>query len=240
MFAWIVYRKECEECGCKCVGDVKKLAPKWRKKVKGYEFGWMFGAAAPTLAQSAGSTVEEAQDVIDKLEKGFSGVSEFARKGSRFVRANGYIVINPRTGHRMYWWDWNKWKERQASFTPEFWDDYRINHKGTGDSIAMEVRQHFQAASKYDRLARNSVTQGTGSIIMKTAMTNLLYWIIDNSYFGKIHICASVHDEICCDYPQEIEEFPKILENIMEQAAAKFCKSLPIPAEAEVADCWKH
>ena len=38
MFAWMVFRKECEECGCKGVGDVKKLAPQWRKKVKGVEF----------------------------------------------------------------------------------------------------------------------------------------------------------------------------------------------------------
>ena len=160
MFAWIVYRKECEECGCKSVADVKNLAPKWRKKVKGYEFGWMFGAAAPTLAQTAGSTVEEAQEVIDKLEKGFSGVSSFAKKGSQFVRSHGYILINPITGHKMYWWDWNDWKERQKSFTQEFWEEYRTRHKGTGDAVALEVRQHFQAAGKYDRLARNSVTQG--------------------------------------------------------------------------------
>ena len=160
MFAWIVYRKECEECGCKSVADVKNLAPKWRKKVKGYEFGWMFGAAAPTLAQTAGSTVEEAQEVIGKLEKGFSGVSSFAKKGSQFVRSHGYILINPITGHKMYWWDWNDWKERQKSFTQEFWEEYRTRHKGTGDAVALEVRQHFQAAGKYDRLARNSVTQG--------------------------------------------------------------------------------
>ena len=240
MFAWIVYRKECEECGCKSVADVKKLAPKWRKKVKGYEFGWMFGAAAPTLAQTAGSTVEEAQEVINKLEKGFSGVSSFAKKGSQFVRSHGYILINPITGHKMYWWDWDRWKERQKSFTQDFWEDYRLHHKGTGDDIAVEVRQHFQAAGKYDRLARNSVTQGTGAIIMKTAMTWLFKWIIDNNYFGIIHICASVHDEICCDYPNEVSSFPKVLEDIMEKAAAKYCKSLPIPAEASVGTHWIH
>lgn len=38
MFAWMVFRKECEACGCKSVADVKKLAPQWRKKVKGVEF----------------------------------------------------------------------------------------------------------------------------------------------------------------------------------------------------------
>ena len=40
MFAWMVFRKECEQCGCKSVADVKKLAPQWRKKVKGVELSY--------------------------------------------------------------------------------------------------------------------------------------------------------------------------------------------------------
>ena len=160
MFAWMVFRKECEECGCKGVADVKKLAPQWRKKVKGVEFAYMFGAAAPTISTSANCSVEEAQAYIDTLDKAFIGMSTFAKKGAQFVRSHGYILINPITGHKMYWWDWDKWKERQQSFTQEFWEEYRTMHKGTGDDVALEVRQHFQAAGKYDRLARNSVTQG--------------------------------------------------------------------------------
>ena len=160
MFAWMVFRKECEECGCKGVADVKKLAPQWRKKVKGVEFAYMFGAAAPTISTSANCSVEEAQAYIDTLDKAFIGMSTFAKKGAQFVRSHGYILINPITGHKMYWWDWDKWKERQQSFTQEFWEEYRTIHKGTGDDVALEVRQHFQAAGKYDRLARNSVTQG--------------------------------------------------------------------------------
>ena len=160
MFAWMVFRKECEECGCKGVADVKKLAPQWRKKVKGVEFAYMFGAAAPTISTSANCSVEEAQAYIDTLDKAFIGMSTFAKKGAQFVRSHGYILINPITGHKMYWWDWDKWKKRQQSFTQEFWEEYRTMHKGTGDDVALEVRQHFQAAGKYDRLARNSVTQG--------------------------------------------------------------------------------
>ena len=57
------------------------------------------------------------------------------------------------------------------------------------------MRQHFQAASKYDRLARNSPTQGTGAVILKDAMTALFNWIVDNGYFGIIHICVAVHDK---------------------------------------------
>ena len=241
MFAWIVYNKECREAGCKDATEVKEKASKWRKLVKGFEFGYMFGAAAPTLASTAGCTVEEAQEVVNKLDKAFSGMTAFAKKGAAFVRNNGYIIINPQTGHRLHWWDWQQWKERQKRFNePGFWEDFKLHHKGTGDALALEVRQHFQAASKYDRLARNVVTQGTGAIILKSSMISLFNWIVDNNYFGKVHICAAVHDEIVCDYPEFITDFPHILEDIMEKSAAKYCKSLPIPAEASVGNCWIH
>ena len=46
--------------------------------------------------------------------------------------------------------------------------------------------------------------------------------------------------EINCDYPEDIENFPKVLTNSMESSAAKYCKSLPIPAEASVGTHWIH
>lgn len=240
LFAWTVFRKECEDCGCKSVADVKKLAPKWRKAVKAVEFAYMFGAAAPTISQNANCSVEQAQQYINSLEKTFTGVTEFAKKGSKFVRQNGYIVICPITGHRLIWHDHDQWLKRQKEFTPEFWENYRLYHKGTGDEVALKVKHHFQAVSKYDRLARNVVTQGTGAIIMKEALTNLFNWIIEHNLFNEVKLCAAVHDEIVAEYPKELVDFPKILEDIMEKAAAKYCKSLPIPAEASVGNCWIH
>lgn len=38
LVAWMVFRKECEECGCKSVADIAALAPKWRTKAKPVEF----------------------------------------------------------------------------------------------------------------------------------------------------------------------------------------------------------
>lgn len=160
MFAWAVFKDECKKCGCESVADVKSKAPQWRKAVKAVEFAYMFGAAAPTISKSASCTVEQAQQYIDALDKEFTGMAEFAKKGSRFVRDNGYILICKETGHKTYWWDWKEWKERQKSFTQEFWEEYRLYHKGTNDSIAQMVRETFQAAGKYDRLARNAPTQG--------------------------------------------------------------------------------
>lgn len=196
LFAWMVFRKECEDLGCTSVADVKKKAPQWRKAVKAVEFAYMFGAAAPTIAQSANCSVEQAQEYIDRLDEGFKGISKFAREGSRFVRQNGYVLINKYTGHKMYWWDHDKWLERQKSFTKEFWEEYRTIHKGTGDYVAQEVREHFQAASKWDRMARNAPTQGSGACITKLASINIFNWIIDNNYFNKIKLVAIIHDKI--------------------------------------------
>ena len=240
LFAWMVFRKECEELGCTCVADVKSKAPQWRKAVKAVEFAYMFGAAAPTIAQSANCSVEQAQEYIDRLDKGFSGISRFAREGSKFVRQNGYVLINKYTGQKMYWWDHDKWLERQKSFTQEFWEDYRNNHKGTTSRVALEVREHFQAASKWDRMARNAPTQGSGACITKLACTNFFKWIVKNNLFDRVKIVAVVHDEICIEYPEELTDTYKVLEYHMEEASKAYCKFSKIPAEAAVGTHWIH
>ena len=48
------------------------------------------------------------------------------------------------------------------------------------------------------------------------------------------------HDECNWEYPEELVEFPNIVSKIMEASAAKYCKSVPIPAEATVGDHWIH
>lgn len=240
MFAWAVFRKECQDLGCKDASEVKNKAPQWRKKVKAVEFAYLFGAAAHTISQSAGCTVEKAQEYINTLDKEFKGTAEFAKRGSKFVRENGYIVINKFTGHKIYWWDFQEWKKEQEYFTQEFWEDYKKYHKGTNDEVALKVKHHFQVASKWDRMARNAVTQGTGATILKLACIKLFNWILKNNQFNKVKLCALVHDEICCEFPKELSYFPKTLENLMKEAAATYCKSLPIPAEASVGDHWIH
>ena len=198
----------------------------------------------PNLQQlyvgGASINLQEAETIAKAYLDGFPGIAKFKAEGSRAVRKNGYVLMCKYTGHKMYWWDHNEWLARQSKFTTEFWDDYRNNHKGTGSAIALEVREHFQAASKWDRMALNSVTQGTGSICLKDSMITLFDWIIDNGLFNKVKIVALVHDEACIEYPDTISDFPKLLEETMEKSAAKYCKSLPIPAEASVGNHWIH
>jgi len=222
------------------IKDIKKLFPHQRKQVKGIEFSQQFGGTEFAIMGVLGCTIEEAREFKTSYEVGFPGIAEFKKKGSEFVRKHGYILMCKYSGHKMYWWDHAEWVKRQKSFTSDFWEDYRNNHKGTGDSIARMVSKHFKAAAKYDRMALNSPTQGSGSVILKIAMTNFFNWIVDNGHFGIVEIAALVHDESNVIYPETLPEVPIMQKKFMEEAAALICTKLPIPADVEVADCWKH
>lgn len=221
--------------------DVKKKYPDLRKKAKSPEFLIQFGGSAFGLATQLAISEEEAQKYVDSYYNKFKGIADFKERGSKFVRENGYVLMCKYTGHKMYWWDHKEWLERQKSFTPEFWDDYKLHHKGTGDTIAQEVSMHFRAASKWDRMALNGPTQGSGIIILKMAMTNFFKWIVDNGYFGVVELSALIHDECNTIYPKELHDLvPSVLQKYMEEAASIICTKLPIPAEASVGDHWIH
>ena len=199
-----------------------------------------FGGSEFAIQGAMGCSIEEAQEFKKAYDSGFPGISDFKKKGSAAVRKNGYILMCKYSGHKMFWWDHDKWLERQKSFTQEFWDEYRTKHKGTGDYVAQEVRQHFQAASKWDRMALNAPTQGSGVVILKMAMTDFFRWLVGKGYFGKVEIAALVHDESNIIYPEELSDVPDAQKQFMELAAAKVCEKLPIPAEIEISDHWVH
>ena len=221
--------------------DVKKKYPKLRKEAKSPEFLIQFGGSAFGLATQLAIPEETAQKYVDSYYNKFKGIAEFKKKGSEFVRKNGYILMCKYTGHKMYWWDHKDWLERQKSFTQEFWEEYRTKHKGTGDEVAREVSMHFRAASKYDRMALNAPTQGSGIVILKIGITDFFNWIVDNGYFGIIELSALIHDEANTIYPKELHDLvPSKLQECMEHAASLICTKLPIPAEASVGDHWIH
>lgn len=222
------------------IEKIKELYPHLRKAVKGIEFSQQFGGTEFAIMGAMGCSRDEALAFKNAYDSGFPGIADFKKKGSKFVREHGYILMCEYTGHKMYWWDHNKWIDKQNSFTQEFWEEYRNKHKGTGDAIAQEVSMHFKTASKYDRLALNSPTQGSGAVIIKMAIKKFFDWMIDNNHFKDIEIAAMVHDEINIIYKKELTNTPAKLKECMEEAASIICKSLPIPAEAAVGDHWIH
>ena len=224
----------------KTTEEIKKDYPHLRKKAKPIGFSQQFGGSARAIAQSLGCPLEEAEAIAKSYLDGFPGIAQFKSEGSKAVRQNGYVLMCKYTGHKMYWWDHEEWKSRQQSFTKEFWEDYKLNHKNTSSLVAKKVREHFQASSKWDRMALNAPTQNTGICILKSAMTEFFNWIVDNDLFEKVKIVALVHDEANIEYPASLPETCNILKSCMENAASRFCKSLPIPAENAVGTHWIH
>lgn len=223
------------------ISEIAERYPKLRKAVKPIEFSQQFGGSEFAIQGAMGCTLEEAQEFKRAYDEGFPGIAQFKAKGSQFVRTHGYVLMCQYSGHKMYWWDWEQWKERQARYSaPGFWDEYKAHHKGTGDALALEVKHHFQAASKWDRMALNGPTQGSGIVILKIAMRKFFEWILANGYFNKVKLCALVHDEAVIEFPKDIEDAPQVLKTCMEEAAALVCKSLPIPSKPETSTCWVH
>ena len=223
----------------KTTEEIKKNFPHLRKKAKPIGFSQQFGGSAQAIAQSLGCSTEESERIASAYLSGFPGIARFKSEGSKFVRKNGYVLMCKHTGHKMYWWDHDRWVERQKSFTSEFWEEYKIHHKGTNSIVAQEVREHFQAASKWDRMALNAPTQNTGVVILKDSMIDFFNYIVDNNLFDIVKIVALVHDEANIEYPKDLN-MDKVLKQCMENSAAKYCKSLPIPAEAAVGTHWIH
>lgn len=156
--AYMVYKNEIPRDTP--IKDIKKLYPDLRKHVKPIEFSQQFGGSEFAIQGAMGCTMEEALAFKQAYDSGFPGIADFKKRGSEFVRKNGYILMCQYSGHKMYWYDHDEWVERQKSFTQQFWEEYRTKHKGTGDAVAQEVSMHFKAASKYDRIALNAPTQG--------------------------------------------------------------------------------
>lgn len=71
-------------------------------------------------------------------------------------------------------------------------------------------------------------------------MINLFNYIVNNNLFGTVLIVNLVHDEAVLEYPETMPQIADITVKIMEDAANKYCKKVPIPAEASIGTYWIH
>ena len=226
--AKLVFHEELKDVA---IEDIKTLRPDLRKKVKPIEFSQQFGGGAGAVADALGCSREEAQKFVKAYADGFKGITEFKKKGSAFVRRYGYVLICEHTGHKLYWEDFKKWREIED--LPE----YIYKREYTSE----ERKEHEGAAAKWDRMALNAPTQGSGIAILKLSMTLFFKWLCNEGYFNKVLLCNLVHDEAVVEYPEELKDIvvPKLKE-YMEKGASVLCKKLPIPCVPETGDHWIH
>lgn len=223
------------------IKDIKTLYKHLRQEAKGPEFCFAYAGNDTTLVTQYNMDPNVAKSIYDNYMKGFPGIAKFQEQQKKYVINNGHILISPVTGHKAFWWDWEYWKEIQSSYTRQFWEDYKLYHKGTGDSIAKDVSKHFKAKTKWEKNACNSPLQGSGAIIFKIFNRMLFDWIVDNKYFNIVKFCVPVHDEIDVECPEGIKEIvTNKIQEIMNKAAKPFLKTLELNSDASIGDHWIH
>lgn len=201
-----------------------------------------YGSDGTAIASSIGMPIEKAKEMVANLLKGMPGMAAFKKKTSKFLKEHGYIIINETTGHRVYWPEWSQWKAVEDTFTTDFWNDYKAFHQGTNDSVCKKVRKHMKEGHEwFGKNVLNYPIQGGSAVVLKQAAADLFEWVVKHGYFNKILFCVFVHDEICVECPTRLaDKFTKLLEAVMENAAAKYYKKLRIPAEASSGSYWIH
>lgn len=239
LYAKMCFPKELKDVDVK---DVKKVRPDLRQTAKSAEFAVGYGSDGSSIAATIGLPVEKARAMVQGILKGMPGMASYKKRTAKFLKEHGYIVINPITGHRVYWPEWASWKAEEDRFDRRFWDDYAIYHKGTNDDVAQMVRRHISSGHDwFEKNVLNYPIQGGSAIVLKQAAADLFEWVVKHGYFGKILFCVFVHDEIDAECPIELsDEFSKVITSIMERAAAKYYKRLPIPASCDINSFWVH
>ena len=239
LYAKIFFSKELENVDVK---DVKKLRPDLRQNAKYLEFEAAYGGKGYASAAKLGLDEQTVLDSMSQLQKVMKGMASYKKKCGKFLKEHGYIVINEITGHRVYWPNWSYWKSVDDTFDRQFWEDYKLYHQGTDDEVCQKVRDHRKKGEVwFEKNVLNYPIQGGSAIVLKQAAADLFEWIVKNGYFNKILFCVLVHDEVDAECPKELADmFAKKLESIMEKAASKFYKRLPIPAECAVNSYWEH
>lgn len=87
------------------------------------------------------------------------------------------------------------------------------------------------------RLSKNLPIQGLCADFVKLALSNIFLKLEPKG----VKLLAVVHDEILLEAPEDIaEEVKAILEQEMIASASKYITTIPVVADAIIADYWKH
>jgi DNA polymerase-1 len=217
------------EEGCRFLSEKKKCSCEGHKDlrdvVKAVILALFYGQGSRALSETLDISQETAQAYMDAYVNSFP-------KGVAFLRELGMSAqqtLESRTlaNRRRRWkkptWDvaLEKAKLELGVETP------------TPDQVRKVLKGLF---ASIDREGKNGPIQGTNADMMKRAM--YLAWLKLEPQFGA-HIVNMVHDELVVECPEEnVEECYKFVSECMSNAGGEFVKSIPMPTEGHIEDCW--
>ncbi len=113
--------------------------------------------------------------------EGFPGVKKYQDYCKKAVLRDGYILMNPVTGHRCHIPDWeNRWSKIHYSMSsPEFWENYGYLKKyDPYCEEVQEIKQFFRTKSDLEKQSVNYRIQNRGACCTKLSGVLFFKWII--------------------------------------------------------------
>lgn len=225
------------------IEDIKKLYHNWRQKAKSIEFAINYGGDYNTISKNDGIPVEEAKEIYDNFMEGFPGIKRYQDYCRAAVMRDGYILLNPLTGHRAHIYDAEELKETHNKIQePGFWEYYQnVRKRNPQDEIVQEVRHYMQRKAASEKQSINYRIQNRGAMCFKLSSIKLFNWIKEHKLLNIVKMCVPVHDEFNLECPESIaDEVSKVLVKCMIDGGKLFCPNVFLGADVTVSDHWIH
>ena len=225
------------------IEDIKKLYHNWRQKAKSIEFAINYGGDYNTISKNDGIPVEEAKEIYDNFMEGFPGIKRYQDYCRAAVMRDGYILLNPLTGHRAHIYDAEELKETHNKMQePGFWEYYQnVRKRNPQEEIVQEVRHYMQRKAASEKQSINYRIQNRGAMCFKLSSIKLFNWIVDHKLIDKVKMCVPAHDEFNLECPAAIkEQVGKVLIDCMIAGGKPFCPNVFLGADIDINDHWVH
>lgn len=200
--------------------DIKKYHPDKRQIAKSVSFALAYGGNGFTIANNLGISLKRGEEIYQSYFNAFPKLKLFFDKTIRESMQRGYIIIDDITNRKFYFKDFQMLKSYKEN---NLWKEY------------------YTTKGKYERACLNYIIQGAAGSITKFAAVLFRKWILDNNYQDKVFITNLVHDEINVECIEELSQsVAENLEIAMKKSGQKWCKIVPLNADAKIVDYWSH
>lgn len=210
-----------------------------RKMMKVGLLAAMYGISVPSLAESLGISIPEAQEFMDNFYNAYPVMTDWMAETVRFAEEHGYVLTLH--GRKRRFIGFKEIAKQYHAMERKISSLIGRTLLETDNIWSLEIPRDLKKAfwnikKEYSRVARqavNAVIQGSASEIMKIAMIKVREYIKTKKGWKLL---ATIHDELLFEIPVTATEAEvRELESIMFNAVKLH---IPIKCDVEVAEVW--
>lgn len=255
-----------DENGNKILGDdgepIENVeGHKRRSRIKGVLLGLLYGESTATMAEGAGVSTEEAQQIIDDFFNAYPRIREYIERQQELAKKRGYTLtlwgrkrVIPNIQKPEFEFSYNE--NRKVDFNPMFWSNdvasievkeetkqYYIQQLENANYTkkmkiiekakldGVDIRDNRKLIAEANRKVVNSIVQGSAADMSKLAMLKLA----TNKELRDLGFrqLFPVHDEIIGECPMENKDrCAELMSQLMIEAGAE---KVSVPMKCDVA-----